>query len=186
MRAPPLAVKTMHGRWRAVASSNRCAMRSPTTVPIVPPRKLKSITPSAIGNPSSVAKPVTTASLKAISHDRRPASAGTDACRSSPADRRAESAAHFDEIAVDEHIDAIVARACGSDGRSGCIPIGSLRDLAIEHLAALRATRPQRGIRRGQLIGAPQAQPIGHRHQDDASVWGSPASVRGAAEQPSR
>ena len=73
MRAPPDAVKMMHGSWRLRASSSSSVMRSPTTVPIVPPRKWKSITPSAISNPSIEPKPQTTPSESPL-FSRSPAS----------------------------------------------------------------------------------------------------------------
>ena len=63
MRAPPLAETMTTGSPRSVPTSMRRVSFSPTTEPMEPPRKEKSITPSATRWRPIRPMPVTTASL---------------------------------------------------------------------------------------------------------------------------
>ena len=66
MRAPPLVEMMMTGRPFSVPASMSRVSFSPTTEPIEPPRKLKSITPSATRCSPIMPTPVTTASLRLV------------------------------------------------------------------------------------------------------------------------
>ena len=67
MRAPPEAETTTRGSRLAAACSMRRVRRSPTPLPMLPPRKAKSNTPSATAWPPIRAVPVTTASFRPVS-----------------------------------------------------------------------------------------------------------------------
>jgi hypothetical protein len=62
MRAPPEAVTETSGIPRSAALSQARMSFSPTTRPIEPPMKVKSITASSHGRPSMLAPPITIAS----------------------------------------------------------------------------------------------------------------------------
>ena len=62
MRAPPDAVTDTSGTRRSTAASHARANFSPTTLPIEPPMKPKSITESWHGSPSISARPIRIAS----------------------------------------------------------------------------------------------------------------------------
>src|SRR6266536_322388 len=66
IRAPPEAVTETRGRLCSAAASHARVNFSPTTRPIEPPMKAKSITASWKGAPSSVAWPVTIASPRPV------------------------------------------------------------------------------------------------------------------------
>ena len=66
MRAPPLVEMMMTGRSFSVAFSISRVSFSPTTEPIEPPRKLKSITPSATRCSPILPMPVMTASFRPV------------------------------------------------------------------------------------------------------------------------
>ena len=66
-RAPPLAATLTSGILRCVASSNACAIFSPTTEPIVPPKNAKSKTTSTACWPPMRQKPEVTASRTPVS-----------------------------------------------------------------------------------------------------------------------
>ena len=66
MRAPPEAQTIKTGIPWAVAVSIRRVSFSPTTEPIEPPMKLKSMAPIAKGRPSIRQMPVLTASLRPV------------------------------------------------------------------------------------------------------------------------
>src|SRR5437867_6767428 len=66
MRAPPLVEIMMTGSSFSVPLSIRRVSFSPTTEPIEPPRKLKSITPSATRCSPILPMPVTTASFRPV------------------------------------------------------------------------------------------------------------------------
>ena len=63
MRAPPELVTETSGMPRSAAESHARENFSPTALPIEPPMNEKSITASSNGWPSSVAWPITIASL---------------------------------------------------------------------------------------------------------------------------
>ncbi len=66
MRAPPLVEMMMSGNVFSVALSISRVSFSPTTDPIEPPRKLKSITPSAARCSPILQIPVSTASFRPV------------------------------------------------------------------------------------------------------------------------
>ena len=66
MRAPPEVQTATSGRSSPAASSTLRQSFSPTTLPMLPPMKPKSITASTHGVPSMVAVPVTIASLRPV------------------------------------------------------------------------------------------------------------------------
>ena len=66
MRAPPEVHTATSGRSSPAASSTLRQSFSPTTLPMLPPMKPKSMTASTHGVPSMVAVPVTIASLRPV------------------------------------------------------------------------------------------------------------------------
>jgi hypothetical protein len=66
MRAPPDAVTETSGTPRSAAPSHARESFSPTTLPIEPPMKAKSITASWHGPPSIAAWPITIASPRPV------------------------------------------------------------------------------------------------------------------------
>ncbi len=66
MRAPPEAATDTNGTPWATARSAAIANFSPTTLPIEPPRKLKSITASTAERPPIMAVPTTLASPRPV------------------------------------------------------------------------------------------------------------------------
>jgi hypothetical protein len=91
-----------------------------------------------------------------------------------PAERiaRLNLAPDLHEIAVDEHVDPIVRMHAEVVLAARTHIVVRLEVLLVDHLAALRAARPQRGIFGRQLVRAAQAQPVGHRHQEETSLPG--------------
>jgi hypothetical protein len=71
MRAPPLDTMQMNGMRRSAAISRAEATFSPTTLPMLPPMKLKSNTASTQSRPLMRAVPVTTASFRPVSRRAR-------------------------------------------------------------------------------------------------------------------
>ncbi len=67
MRAPPEAVTATSGARRSAARSHARANFSPTTLPIEPPMKAKSMTASSQGRRSIEAAPATSASPSPVS-----------------------------------------------------------------------------------------------------------------------
>ena len=67
MRAPPEALKMMHGIFSRIAASTARVIFSPTAEPIAPPQKRKSITAAETRMPSIAPMPHTTASLRPLS-----------------------------------------------------------------------------------------------------------------------
>ena len=66
MRAPPLVEMMMTGKPFSVAFSMRRVSFSPTTEPIEPPRKLKSMTPRPTRCSPILQRPVMTASFRPV------------------------------------------------------------------------------------------------------------------------
>ncbi len=66
MRAPPEAQTDTRGRPMVAAASAARHSFSPTTLPMLPPMKLKSSTVSTVGTPSIVAVPATIASARPL------------------------------------------------------------------------------------------------------------------------
>ena len=66
MRAPPLTVKPTTGSPSSAARSKQRAIFSPTTAPMEPIMKSPFITKRAQGIPSTVARPLTTASTSPL------------------------------------------------------------------------------------------------------------------------
>ncbi len=67
MRAPPVAETTINALRSAIASSIERAIFSPTTEPMLPPMKKKSITVRLTGLPPTVATPANAASFIPVS-----------------------------------------------------------------------------------------------------------------------
>ena len=67
MRAPPVAETTTSARRSAIATSIERATFSPTTEPMLPPMKKKSMTVRLAGLPSIVATPAIAASFCPVS-----------------------------------------------------------------------------------------------------------------------
>ncbi len=67
MRAPPVADTMTSARRSAIAASIERATFSPTTEPMLPPMKKKSITVTATGLPPRVATPDSAASFMPVS-----------------------------------------------------------------------------------------------------------------------
>ena len=67
MRAPPVAETVISARRSAIASSIERATFSPTTEPMLPPMKKKSMIVRLTGLPPRVATPASAASLRPVS-----------------------------------------------------------------------------------------------------------------------